>query len=164
MVMIGTSFEMLLYFSLFHQTGLKLGLSPNRMFAMRKRIKLMNYREETVIEYLTKLDCTCVREKALIPAIVRDKKGRIFDEVTFTRLYLTDEIAADICRKLKSNIGNIYVHKGMLTDRALKIFLKTKGAHKEQDRVVLPSVWKYDPYCEVSDRLSDYVGRIIGTE
>lgn len=165
MAMIGTSYEMLLYFSHLHSTGLKLGFSPTRMYELRKRIKRMNYGEDTIIEYLKKLDCTCVREKVLVPAIIRDKKGRIFDEITFTRLYLSEDIAKDICRKQRlSDTRWLYVRKGMLTDRALKIFLKTKGAHKVQERVVLPSVWKYDPFYEITDRLSDYVGRIIGAE
>lgn len=161
MPMIGTSFEMLLYFSYVHGTAEVLGMSHQRLTAYRDRIARQNIDEDVVIKHLTKLSCTCIRPQVIVPAVIRDKSGRLFDENTYARLFLTEDIEKDICRKLKKDRAGL-TYGGHLIERAYKIFLKTKSAHFEQPRITLPSVWSFDPYFEIPNHISTTVGRMIG--
>ena len=115
-------------------------------------------------EWLTRLGCVQIRPQVVLPAIIIDRHKRVFDEHSFLKLYMSPFIEKEIGRKL--NMGNIYTSDGTLKPRALKLFLKTKKAHMQYERCVMPSVWSYEPkYAdEVSPRIADTIGRIIGNQ
>ena len=160
--MIGIAPEMLLYLS-YSREDFKVVCSTDRtIIGLRKRIAGGYYSEEQMAEWLRMMGCTCARPEIIIPAVIIDRHGRKFDEHTFVRLYITDFVKKELKRKLK--LDSIVVKGGYLHERALKIFLKKKGAHVDTPRYALPSVWIYEPtYGEsVSPQISQTVGRIIG--
>ena len=159
--MIGTATEMLLYLSYSARDFRKVCSTNETIVRMRGQLGLDKYGEKQMAEWLRKLGCVQIRPRVVVPAIIIDRNKRKFDELTFVRLYMTDEMKKDLERKLEmSTIFN----RGFIHERALKIFLKKKKAYIEQPRVILPSVWSYEPAyaVDVSSRVADTIGRIIG--
>lgn len=142
--MIGTSYEMLLYLSYFPSTWDKLGLHPQRLTRLRNRISFKNYPEDTMTDWLTKLDCKCVRPKIVLPAVVRDRFGKTYDENTFLQLFLTQEIAD----KWGINRQSVYdtIARGLFVDIAtLKHVIRSRRGAIVQQRFTLDSIWSYEP-------------------
>jgi hypothetical protein len=161
--MIGTSTEMLLYLS-YHEDFNKICGTRRTLVHIRSKLGNNGYSEEQMSEWLQLLGCTCLRESIVIPAVIIDRHGRVFDEHTFVDLFLTDTMKEDLKRKL--NMDRLIVKGGYLHERALKIFLRKRKAYVHMQRYTLPSVWLYEPtYGEsVSPRLYETIGRLIGNQ
>jgi hypothetical protein len=162
--MIGTATEMLLYLSYSSRDFSKICCTQQSLVRIRSRLGEDRIVENTMAEWLRRLGCSQIRPRVVVPAIIVDRNKRVFDEFTFVKLYMSPFIQKEIERKLE--MENIYTNEGCLVPRALKIFLKTKKAYVETPRVVLPSVWSYEPTysTEVSSRVADTIGRIIGNQ
>ena len=160
-IMIGTATEMLLYLSYSARDFRKICATDETIIRIRSMLGRDKYSEEQMAEWLRAMGCTQIRPRVTVPAIIVSRQKRVFDELTFVKLYLSDDIKKDLERKLE--MPKIF-YGGYLNERALKIFLKKKKAYIEQPRVVLPSVWSYEPtYADsVSSRIADTIGRIIG--
>ena len=148
--MIGTSAEMLLFFTYSHEAAARLGVTFSRLTRIRERVSHNNYSEDALVEMLSKLDCKCIRPRVVMPAVVRDQNGHIFDEHTFVRLFLKQELAdkygADFAALKKVN------NRGDSIDSAMfKHLLHSKRASVVAPRMVLPSVWSYEPVTHMID-------------
>jgi len=148
--MIGTSAEMLLFFTYSHETAARLGVTMHRLIRIRERVSHNNYSEDALVEMLSKLECKCIRPRVVIPAIVRDQTGRLFDEHTFVRLFLKQELAdkygMDFVAMKKVN------NRGDFIDHALfQHLLHSKRASVAVPRTTLPSVWSYEPVTHMID-------------
>lgn len=142
--MIGTASEMLLFFAYRKETAAILGVTLERLRGIRTRVSNHNYSEEALVEMLEKLECKCIRPKYILPAVVKDKEGRIFTEQTFARTYFTQEFA----EKWGVNYNRIMaaLKRGMYMNKPLlKHLLRSKRAWIIEDRVELDSVWSYEP-------------------
>lgn len=142
--MIGTSYEMLLYFSYQHSTCERLGLHPQRLTRMRNRISFKAYPEEDIIALLTKLDCKCIRPQIVLPAVVQDRFGKMFDENTFIKLFLTQEVA-DKWNVSRPNALSKITQNQFVDIATLKHLVRTRRAKIVQARMILDSVWSYEP-------------------
>jgi hypothetical protein len=161
--MIGTATEMLLYLSYSARDFRKVCSTNETIVRIRSKLGLDKYAEKQMAEWLRTLGCVQIRPSVTIPAIIVSRQKRIFDELTFVRLYLNEEMQKDLERKLE--MSSVF-YAGYLNERALKIFLKKKKAYIEQPRITLPSVWSYEPSYDtsVSPRVADTIGRIIGNQ
>lgn len=161
--MIGTATEMLLYLSYSARDFRKVCSTNATIVSIRSKLGREKYSEKQMAEWLRTLGCVQIRPRVTVPAIIVDRSKRVFDEKTFVRLYLNEEMEKDL--ELKLEMGTVF-YGGYLNERALKIFLKKKKAYIEQPRVVLPSVWSYEPsYIDtISPRIADTIGRIIGNQ
>lgn len=142
--MIGTSYEMMLYMSYLHDVRTRLGLSAARMVRIRERISSKKISEDKLIEMLSQLDCVQIRPAMVLPAIVRDKNGRLFDERTFVKLFFAQE-TADRYGFDRAKVISA-VERGKFADRVLmKHIVRSKQAHIIVPRETIPSVWSYEP-------------------
>lgn len=159
--MIGTATEMLLYLSYSARDFRKVCSTNETIVRIRSKLGLDRYSEEQMAEWLRTLGCVQIRPRVTVPAIIVSRQKRVFDELTFVKLYLSDDMKKDLERKLEMSS---VIYGGYLNERALKIFLKKKKAYIEQPRVVLPSVWSYEPTyaVNVSPNVANTIGRIIG--
>lgn len=142
--MIGTSYEMLLFFCYQHETGEILNISPARLRVLRKVISRRQLKEETACEYLTTLGCKCIRPQVIAPAVIKDKNGRVFDEFSFVKLFFT--------RDMSKKFGFDYDHVMSMADkhktterRVFNHVIHKRRASIINERVVLDSIWSYEP-------------------
>lgn len=153
--MVGTSYEILLYLSYQHSTAERLGIHYQRLVRMRPRIASKNYDEQTISDMLLRLDCRCLREQVCIPAVIRDKDGHLWDEKSFVKNFLTDEI----CKKIRVEKFSTRT----ITSVELRRLSRIMRATIVQHRMILDSVWSYDPIpSEFDDNRLVQVRRIIG--
>lgn len=159
--MIGTANEMLLYMSYIDPNFVKICSTQKTLIRFRNRVARNAYSEKQMEEWLLKLGCRQIRPEIIIPAIIVNRQKRVFDELTFSKLYLSDELEQDIKRKL--NVTWIRTN-GYLTYRAMKILLKEKKAYIQTPRLELPSVWSYEPAYmdDIPENISQTIGRLIG--
>ena len=153
--MVGTSYEILLYLSYQHSTAERLGIHYQRLVRMRPRIASKNYDEQTLSDMLRRLDCRCLREQVCIPAVIRDKDGHLWDEKSFVKNFLTDEI----CKKIRVEKFSTRT----ITPAELCRSSEPQSATIVKSRMTLDSVWSYDPIpSEFDDNRLVQVRRIIG--
>lgn len=142
--MIGTSHEMLLY--LLHDDSAieQLKLTTTRMNMLRHRLANHSVSEDYIIEALEKLGCRCIRPRVILPCIVQDKNGRMFDEYTFVKMFFTHELA-DRYHANYRDVMRIAVKNQSMNRPLFKHLLKSRRAWIVLDNMVLDSVWSYEP-------------------
>lgn len=142
--MIGNSYEVLLLMSYQHDFSVKLSMTPQKVLSLRNVISMRKISEAEMCDILTRLDCKCIRPQVVMPAIVRDKNGRIFDEFKFFRLHFTPDIAKRFGLNYNLMLG--VLDKGrMPSERALKHIIWKHRASIVYGRETLPSIWSYEP-------------------
>lgn len=159
--MIGTAHEMLIYMS-YNDPNFHVVCSTKKsLMRLRNRIIANAFSEEQMEEWLIKLGCKQIRPRFIIPAIIVSRQKRVFDEFTFSKLYLNEELESEIKRKL--NTTQI-IYGGVLTDRAMRLLLKARKSYIQTPRLILPSVWSYEPiYSEnIPEGITNTIGRVIG--
>lgn len=142
--MIGTSTEMLLYFSYQDSTKDILKMTHKRVKSLRYSLSRRLVCEETMCDYLTKLGCRCIRPRVTLPCIVKDKNGRLFDEYTFVKLFFTHELA-DKYGVDYNNTMNIAKNNRSINRPLFRHLLKSKRAWIILDKMTIDSVWSYEP-------------------
>lgn len=142
--MIGTSYEMMLYLLYDSDIVSQLRLTRDRVVLFRHELSRRNIPEKKLADTLTKLGCRCIRPSLTLPCMVKDKNGRLFDECTFVKMFLT--------RKLADRYGYNYdailrvAEQEQSINRVLfKHLLKSRRAWIVLDKMVLDSVWSYEP-------------------
>ena len=157
--MVGTSDEMLLYFSYMKSEFSVITSSPTIIVRIRDNIKRGRISEEQKAEWLTLLGCKQIRPRLKFPAIICDRHKRMFDEVSFIKYYMNEKDRADIERK----IGACKIYNGTITQRAMKILLKHKKAYIAVERIELPSLWSYEPVLDVlPNDVTSVITKMIG--
>lgn len=84
--MIGTDWEILLYAS-YTSLADKWELSHKRLLVMRKYINERKLSVSTRTDMLNKIGARQLREAFVVPALVVDKRGRFFTELTFYKYF-----------------------------------------------------------------------------
>ena len=142
--MIGTSREILLYLSYFDDIKKVLALTPERLRLLRSRLSKNDVSEDYIIDMLTRVGCRCIRPKVILPCIVKDHNGRLFDEYSFVKMFFTPEIAKRYNVDYRCTIAKADMNQSI--DRAIfKHVLKKRRAWIVLDNMVLDSVWSYEP-------------------
>lgn len=140
----GTSYEMLLYLSYNDGVAEVLKLTPSRLRLLRTKLSQRKVTEEYVISALTRLGCRCLRPRIILPCVVKDSCGRLYDEYTFARLFVTPEFAAKYNVDYDALIHHASIGHSM--NRPLfKHLLRKRGAWIVTENMVLDSVWSYEP-------------------
>lgn len=162
-IMIGTSNEVLLWLTRHSEWAELLGMSRQRLVGLRKHIADGGISEERKEEILTRMNIRveqirngtmygqsnislpsvvrCVRKRYVLPAVVRDKHGKFFSEVTLVRMVEREEKMCGlnldmVCRAIK---------RGDLPSReVVREVLNRKGWTMFEPRQVLPSVWEVE--------------------
>lgn len=142
--MVGNSHEMLLY--LLYDEGVRdeLKLTPERTRTLRSRISQHNISEEYITETLIRLGCRCIRPQVILPCIVKDKNGRLYDEYTFTQIFFTREIADKYHANYELEMAQSRQNKS-ISRPLFKHVLRSRRAWIVQDNFILDSVWSYEP-------------------
>lgn len=162
--MIGTSNEILMWLSRHSEYAPLLQMSRQRLVGMRKHLYCNEIGEQTKEEILLRLknriaglqestthhsanltcgirDVRCLRERYLLPAVVRDKHGKFFQETTMVRMVADEEKMADlnldkVCATMKYGC--------LPSERIVKEVLRRKGWTMFEPRHELPSVWEVE--------------------
>lgn len=142
--MIGTSTELLLYFSYQNSTKDILKLTNKRLRLLRRNLSRRTISEEMMSDYLIKLGCRRIRPRVTMPCIVKDKNGRLFDEYTFVKLFFTHELA-DKYGVNYDRVMQIANRNNSINQPLFRHLLKSKRAWIILDRMTIDSVWSYEP-------------------
>ena len=161
--MIGTSNEILLWLSRHSEYAPLLQMSRQRLVGMRKHLYCNEIGEETKEEILLRLknriaglqngithhdgclhgirDVRCLRPRYILPAVVRDKHGKFFQETTMVRMVAREEKMADlnldkVCATMKYGC--------LPSERIVREVLRRKGWNIFEPRHELPSVWEVE--------------------
>ena len=141
-----------------------LQMSRQRLVGMRKHLYCNEIGEQTKEEILLRLkkriaglqestthhggdltcgirDVRCLRERYLLPAVVRDKHGKFFQETTMVRMVADEEKMADlnldkVCATMKYGC--------LPSERIVKEVLRRKGWNIFEPRHELPCVWEVE--------------------
>lgn len=142
--MIGTSYEMMLYLSYDKDVQKELKRTNLRMNLLRHRLSEHRVPEELLADMLTRLGCRCIRPRVILPCIVKDKNGRLYDEHTFVKLFFTQEFA-DKHHADYSAIMGIATKNHSIKRHLFKHLLLSRRAWIVLDNMMLDSVWSYEP-------------------
>lgn len=162
--MIGTSNEILMWLSRHSEYAPLLQMSRQRLVGMRKHLYCNEIGEQTKEEILLRLknriaglqnstthhdgyltcgirDVRCLRERYILPAVVRDKHGKFFQETTMIRMVAREEKMADlnldkVCATMKYGC--------LPSERIVSEVLRRKGWNMFEPRHELPSVWEVE--------------------
>ncbi len=167
--MVGTSNEILIWLSRHSEYAPLLQMSRQRLVGMRKRLYCNEIGEETKEEILLRLknrivainsgnccrdtmfpntnltcgirDVRCLRPRYILPAVVRDKHGKFFQETTMVRMVAREEKMADlnldkVCATMKYGC--------LPSERIVREVLRRKGWNIFEPRHELPSVWEVE--------------------
>lgn len=119
-------------------------MTRERLVLLRHRLSQHNVTEEYLRETLTRLGCRCIRPQVTLPCIVSDKNGRLFDEYSFVKMFLTKELTDKYNADYDSTISTANQNKSI--NRPLfKHLLKSRRAWIVLDKMTIDSVWSYEP-------------------
>ena len=162
--MIGTSSEILLWMTEFSAWSELLLMSRQRLVGLRKHLQdgsLSEQQKEELLKRFQKnldfvkcnhFECNhryqkmrlpsvvhCIRERYILPAVVKDKRGRIYNELTMIKMFAREQMFEDL------NLERVcYATKcGRMPSReVVREVLRRKGWTMFEDRCELPSVWE----------------------
>ena len=153
--MIGTSDEVLLWLTRDSRYAPLLGMSRQRLVGLRKHLACGELGEQAKESMLMRLcrrmealspencDLPCavrrVRSGYVLPAIVRDKHGRLYSELSLVRMCRRDIRFAGL--HLDHVCGAI-TRGEYPSHEVVRSLLRAKGWTMTEPRCVLPSVWE----------------------
>ncbi len=166
--MIGTSDEILQWLTRQSRYAPLMCISRQRLVGLRKHLysnELSEERKEELLlrlqrridnliaegkaqEFLTMFGCStpevrCLRKRYVLPAVVRDKHGKYFQETTLIRMVAHEEKMADL--HLDKVCGAI-TRGDLPSEAVVREVLRRKGWTMFEPRHCLPSVWEVRVY------------------
>lgn len=137
--MIGTCWEILLFATYDSRFANILNMSRQRLVGLRKHINEKNISKKKIDLYLIDLSAVCIRPSFTLPAIVRDKHGKFFNELTMIRMVASEEKMRDL------NLGKVCasIKQGQFPNKeTVREVLRRKGWTMFAEREVVPSIWE----------------------
>lgn len=158
----GTSDEVLEWLTHHTEYAPLMQMSRQRLVGLRKRLRRTEVSEQVKEELLERLKnrvealkCTevcavsgmCptirkVRDRYVLPAVIKDTKGRLFHETTFIKVVQHEKMLKDLnlTRVVRSGIDNGKLPSKEVVHEAVK----RKHWSILEERMVLPSVWEVE--------------------
>lgn len=160
--MIGTSYEMLLFFAYQRRSMEVLGMTKHRLQVLRNRVQRRVIAESDACKMLTRFECKCIRPQLLIPAIIKDKNGRLYDEFTFIKYHFSHDIAKRYGVDYDTIMKNLDNHKP-IQKNIFGHIMRKRRASIIIERSYIDSIWSYEPIdVEITDERLVDIRRILG--
>lgn len=136
--MFGTGREILRAASHYGRFMNQLDLSAQGGIRIRKHLD-NGMSEEQLEDYLVRIGARKIRDKVVVPAAIKDKKGRLFTEATFLLSVENEKMFDDL--NLNLVCGHIRIGE-LPNERIVREVMRRKKAYIFAQRVVLPAIWE----------------------